>query len=459
MLSHILALCFCIAIVSSQQVGTSQAENHPSLQLSTCSKSGGCQNAQKSIVLDSNWRWTHNVGGYTNCYTGNKWDQTLCSSPTTCAQNCAIDGADYPGTYGITAGGNSLNIKFVTVGQYDTNIGSRVYLLDDDSHYYMFKLKNKEFSFDVDLSNLPCGLNGALYFVEMPADGGMGAHPGNKAGAKYGTGYCDAQCPHDLKWINGEANIINWQPSPNDPNSGTGQYGTCCTEMDVWEANSMASAYTPHICTKQGQYRCNGTECGDGNNRYGGVCDKDGCDFNSFRMGDKSFFGPNLKVDTTKPFTVVTQWLTTDNTTNGELSEIRRFYVQNGQVIPNSKANFPGLKAYDSVSDSFCKDQKTLFGDKADFENKGGLKALGDSLNRGVVLVLSLWDDHEVYMLWLDSNYPTTAPAGQPGIARGPCDVGSGRPTDVESKYPNSNVKFSNLKYGDIGSTNARLLP
>ena len=36
----------------------------------------------------------------------------------------------------------------------------------------MFKLKNKEFTFDVDVSELPCGLNGALYFVEMEADGG-----------------------------------------------------------------------------------------------------------------------------------------------------------------------------------------------------------------------------------------------------------------------------------------------
>jgi len=25
----------------------------------------------------------------------------------------------------------------------------------------------------------------------------------------YGTGYCDAQCPHDLKWINGVANVQN----------------------------------------------------------------------------------------------------------------------------------------------------------------------------------------------------------------------------------------------------------
>jgi hypothetical protein len=47
-------------------------------------------------------------------------------------------------------------------------------------------------------------LNGALYFVSMDADGGMSKYSGNKAGAKYGTGYCDSQCPRDLKFINGQ---------------------------------------------------------------------------------------------------------------------------------------------------------------------------------------------------------------------------------------------------------------
>lgn len=32
------------------------------------------------------------------------------------------------------------------------------------------------------------GLNGALYFVSMDADGGVAKHPTNKAGAQYGTG-------------------------------------------------------------------------------------------------------------------------------------------------------------------------------------------------------------------------------------------------------------------------------
>jgi cellulose 1,4-beta-cellobiosidase len=97
----------------------------------------------------------------------------------------------------------------VTEGE-NTNIGSRVYLMADETHYQMFNLKNQEFTFDVDMSNLPCGLNGALYFVEMDEDGGMSKFPNNKAGAKYGTGYCDTQCPHDIKFINGE--VSNFPP-------------------------------------------------------------------------------------------------------------------------------------------------------------------------------------------------------------------------------------------------------
>ena len=109
------------------------------------------------------------------------------------------------GTYGITTSGNALTLKFVTHGQYSTNIGSRVYLMDtSDSKYQLFNLKNQEFTFDIDMSRLPCGLNGALYFVEMDADGGTSRFSANKAGAKYGTGYCDTQCPHDIKFINGE---------------------------------------------------------------------------------------------------------------------------------------------------------------------------------------------------------------------------------------------------------------
>lgn len=153
-----------------------------------------------AVTLDANWRWLHSTSSATNCYTGNQWNAALCPDPVTCAQNCAVDGANYSGTYGITSTGDALTLKFVT----GSNVGSRVYLLQDDSTYQLFKLKNQEFTFDVDMSNLPCGLNGAVYLVEMPADGGVSKSTNNKAGAKYGTGYCDSQCPHDIKFINGE---------------------------------------------------------------------------------------------------------------------------------------------------------------------------------------------------------------------------------------------------------------
>lgn len=83
-----------------------------------------------------------------------------------------------------------------------SNVGSRVYMMNTaDTGYQMFKLKNREFTFDVDVSQLPCGLNGALYFVSMDADGGKSKYPTNTAGAKFGTGYCDSQCPQDIKFI------------------------------------------------------------------------------------------------------------------------------------------------------------------------------------------------------------------------------------------------------------------
>ena len=453
-----LVVAFSIVVTNGQQIGLNKPEVHPKLSIQSCTKSGGCQTEEKSVVIDANWRWTHSVNGYQNCYTGNTWDTTLCPDGATCAKNCALDGADYQGTYGVISSGSSIRLNFVTHGPYSTNIGSRLFLLDSESEYKLFKLKNKEFTFDIDVSKLPCGLNGAVYFSEMDADGGMSKYPGNKAGAKYGAGYCDAQCPRDLKFINGEANCKGWKPSDSDKNSGTGYYGTCCNEMDIWESNRMSTAYTPHVCTVRGQTRCEGSQCGDTSTgeRYNGVCDKDGCDFNPFRMGDKYFFGPsdNFTIDTTKTFTVITQFITSDGTDNGELSEIRRLWKQNGRLIKTNSVTVGG-KSFNSISDDFCNAQKQEFQNKNDFEKKGSIRGMGGSFERGMVLVMSIWDDHAVHMLWLDSNYPTDKSPSTPGVARGTCSTSSGVPADVESQHPDAYVTYSNIRYGELGSTYA----
>ena len=204
---------------------------------------------------------------------------------------------------------------------------------------------------------------------------------------------------------------------------------------------------------------CSGKDCGDGDNRNGGVCDMDGCDFNScHRMGDVSCVLPGIgkTVNTSSTFTVVTQFITDDNTATGALTEIRRVYVQNGEVIQNSKVNIPNMKAYDSITDAFCNDQKIAFNNTNSFEARGGLKCLGEALDRGMVLVLSLWADHGANMLWLDSDYPVNKSASIPGVARGSCATLSGIPSDLESQSPDSSVTFSNIKFGDIGSTYAQ---
>lgn len=335
----------------------------------------------KSVALDANWRWLHN-GQYTNCYKDSDFNQELCPDPVSCARNCHLEGASqeqYGSTYGIKETEDGIKIDFVTTTKYGSNFGSRVYMMDTPDRYRIFKLKNREFTLTVDMFYMPCGLNGAVYFVEMDADGGQAAAEktggANRAGAKYGTGYCDAQCPHDLKFMEGKANVIGWNASHDPP---IGKHGACCAEMDIWEANSRATAYTPHPCSITGTYICEGIDCGDNSKdeRYQGVCDKDGCDFNSWRLGDQKFYGRgarDFKVDSRKKVTVVTQFITEGNRDDGDLIDIRRFYVQDGKVIPNSNVSIAGVRG-DSITDKVCSDMKEAFGDVDDFNLKGGLK-------------------------------------------------------------------------------------
>ena len=87
----------------------------------------------------------------------------------------------------------------------------------------------------------------------------------------------------------------------------------------------MASAYTMHACSTDGQMRCSGTNCGDnGVNRFKGVCDKNGCDIQPHRLGVHNFFGPgsDFQVDSTKPVQVTTQFITNDSTDHGKLVEV-----------------------------------------------------------------------------------------------------------------------------------------
>ncbi|KAK3314276.1 cellulose 1,4-beta-cellobiosidase, partial [Apodospora peruviana] len=449
-LTVLISLLAAAATANGQGVGTQQTETHPKMTWQKCTGKGSCSNQNGEVVIDSNWRWVHDKGGYTNCYTDNAWNTTVCADNTKCASQCVVDGADYTATYGASTSGNALTLKFVTKGQYATNIGSRMYLMASSTKYAMFTLLGNEFTFDVDVSKLPCGLNGALYFVSMDEDGGMSKYSTNKAGAKYGAGYCDSQCPRDLKFIDGKANVEGWTPSSNDKNAGVGGMGSCCAEMDIWEANSISTAFTPHPCKNAAQHSCKGDDCGGtySATRFAGDCDPDGCDFNPYRMGNHDFYGAGKTVDTTKKITVVTQFKGSGST----LSEIKQFYVQGGKRIDAPNSTWPGLEG-NSLTPAFCKTQKTVFGDQDRFNDMGGFDNMAKALAKGMVLVLSLWDDHYSNMLWLDSTYPTDADPSTPGKGRGTCDTSSGAPSDVETNHADAQVIYSNIRVGPLDST------
>lgn len=227
--------------------------------------------------------------------------------------------------------------------------------------------------------------------------------------------------------------------------------GLCCQEMDILEAGSRSQSYTAHPCHTTGPVVCQDKQCRSGAEGY---CAQAGCGFASYQLGDPNFYGPGKLVDTNFPFTVVTQFMTDNGEQNGTLNEIRRLYVQNGTVINNSWGAIPQLDVFDSITEGFCNLSAKVFGGQDIFKQKGGLKAMGESLDRGMVLVMSLWDDHtDTNMKWLDGNFPLNASPSIPGISRGPCTTQDGTASTVEASHPDASVRFSNLRFGEIDST------
>ncbi|KAI0009545.1 glycoside hydrolase family 7 protein [Xylariaceae sp. FL0662B] len=395
--------------------GIGNAETHPKLTTERCTKVDGCVKHETSIVLDASFHALRAKDGTASCggYGGAAWSPELCPDREACARNCVFDAAAYE-TNGVRANGSTLvlNQYMDRDGVAAVPVSPRAYLLNDEGdgeNYAVLYLKDQEISFDVDVSKLVCGMNGALYLSEMNATGARSAL--NPAGARYGTGYCDAQCPV-LPFINGVANMDS--------------HGSCCSELDLWEANAAATALTPHTCVEPGVFACAAEQCGSLGN-----CDKSGCPYNPYKVGNATYYGPGGVIDTRRPFTVTTQFLTS----MGSMNEIRRWYVQDGRAIANARVSSATIPPGDSIKMSHCQAVGAMF------EQLGGLAHMGQALDRGMVLVFSIWNDDAQFMNWLDS-------AGS-----GPCTRTEGDPEIIRANHADTSVTFSNIRWGDIGST------
>ena len=74
-------------------------------------------------------------------------------------------------------------------------------------------------------------------------------------------------------------------------------------------------------------------------------------------MGTPDFYGrgPQFAVNTLEPMKVVTQFITSDGTDDGDLVDIKRFYVQNGNIIHSPSSTILGPDHdTDSITDAFC---------------------------------------------------------------------------------------------------------
>lgn len=196
-----------LGAANAQRPGQSK-EVHPKLTTYRCNKNWGCRPETNYIVLDALAHPVHQATNSYNCGDwGNKPNATACPDKEACAKNCVMEGIPDYSAYGVTTKGSSLRLQQLLNGK---QVSPRVYLLDrSEREYEMVQFTGNEFTFEVEATKLPCGMNSALYLSEMHRTGARSKL--NPGGAYYGTGYCDAQC-FVTPFING---VVS--PTPSTP--------------------------------------------------------------------------------------------------------------------------------------------------------------------------------------------------------------------------------------------------
>ena len=197
-------------------------------------------------------------------------------------KDISVIGGDWSGEF-VTVRNSSITLKG----------GGRVYLgakddLGPDS-FYQVPLLGRRIKYDVDLSQVGCNCNGALYAISMPAyNSAQQLVPG-----KNGEYYCDA-------------NQVG---------------GVYCPEMDIMESNKYAMASTPHTCQYQAPH-------------YYPSCDRGGCGTNVLDVNYNGY-GPGKTIDTNKPFTLSVAFITNGDT----LTTINNYFWQEGRTIQFNSCN------------------------------------------------------------------------------------------------------------------------
>lgn len=78
---------------------------------------------------------------------------------------------------------------------------------------------------------------------------------------------------------------------------------------------------TTHVCNNPGVFVCyDDYNCGRNGNRYKGQCDMDGRGINPYKWNKNLYgTGSNFQIDTRRPFTIKTQFITDNGLDTGNL--------------------------------------------------------------------------------------------------------------------------------------------
>lgn len=196
------------------------------------------------------------------------------------------------------------------------------------------------------------------------------------------------------------------------------------------ESNAYAYALTPHPCENNNYHVCEGSNCGGtySEDRYGGGCDANGCDYNPYRMGNPDFYGPGKTIDTTKKFTVITRF---------SPDRMYQVFIQDGRTIEVPGAKWAGVPETSEITPEYCERQFAVFNERDRFNEVGGYPQLNAALNIPMTLVMSIWSDvsfpllrpqasEHAKLMFRDSTTPICSGSTQPTLPRG-----------LESRVPN----------------------
>jgi len=203
-------------------------------------------------------------------------------------------------TYIAQSGGSNSTQVYVSGNYIQLHYGPRVYLANscptsfNPTMFYKFNLLGKTLSMTLDLSQISCACNAAVYLVMMPAYGSNNQPDPTKCGDYY----CDA-------------------------NQVCGVY---CPEIDLVEANAYTLQFTPHDCSPP-------------NGNYYSSCDGGGCGVNSYRQSGNAYAPGGSIIDTNKAF----QYNATFLTSGGLLNQILVVLSQEGRLL---KLNSPCSTSY-----------------------------------------------------------------------------------------------------------------